>query len=202
MRLKNSMLILCTLAGATAIASLAPLEGVGDAAGPNQASRAEATVEYRIVGLTQIETTGEIEFGELLGVVAADAICREEFGPAARMAKTSEARTRFGGHVDDDRVGWIAPTLPYTVVGEVDSEYVHPLDAEMQYIGARSLSPRAAFDGAACFDFLSGSEDHYAPVLGRRFSRLAGRSCRAVLPIHCAAPVLVPIQIPVVSLEP
>ena len=149
--------------------------------------------EWRYIGLTQFEDTGQFEFGGLNGVAAMNKVCAAEFGPGARAANIREAHFR-DDEAQDARSGWLAPGEPMIVAGE---GLFYTMDAATgAYINAYGLPvEETAVERAYCDRYQAANPASTGPLVDSN-GVVGWTLCGQTLPVACSAPVSIPVRTP------
>ena len=149
----------------------------------------QTIVEWRYIGITRYADNGGFEFEGAWGVTAMHKVCAKEFGPSARAATITEAYFRPAPD-ENTRDGWLVPGAQSSITIEAAGiQYSYPYDAASgEVVGDERDTAAETMARAHCQKYTI--EVGSGPVT-RPNGTMRVRSCRAVLPVACSAPVAI-----------
>jgi hypothetical protein len=158
------------------------------------------SIEWRFVGYTATETTGDVHDGALSGYSAMNMLCNREHNlQKARICTSAEIRrstipTRAGAGLS---YAWVAPSttvlvpLPDGELFQYDPQAPNSVGTSSSLFNARSLDCanwNTDLSGASGLVLVASNDT------GVQLQQMGRESCEHTYPIVCCAPVEVPVQ--------
>ena len=157
-----------------------------------------SVIEWRYVGLTEVEDDGEFSFGGLIGVAAMNKACAAKY-PGARVSSIREAYFRNDA---DLRAGWLVPGGPILLVEDPDASLTGntlytAYDSETgEFVsrtadGATAASSRV--DQSHCNKYRRNTAKFNGPVT-EASGAVSLEVCTEIRPAACSLPFGVPVS--------